>query len=143
MALANIDEVIRVIRTSSTQADAKQALMRLECPAVMLQRAIGEAAFEQYQSERGAAEAYGLTAVQADAILKMTLGQLVNLEQERLAGEHRSLIEEIAEHTRILSDDENMRKIIRDDLSKSAASTATRAVPRSPAKRSATSTSRT
>jgi DNA gyrase/topoisomerase IV subunit A len=54
--------------------------------------------------------------VQADAILRMTLGQLVNLEQERLAGEHAELLKEIAEYLRILSDDANIRAIIRDDL---------------------------
>jgi DNA gyrase subunit A len=54
--------------------------------------------------------------VQADAILRMTLGQLVNLEQERLAGEHAELLKEITEYLRILSDDENIRTIIREEL---------------------------
>ncbi|MCA9205740.1 MAG: DNA gyrase subunit A, partial [Planctomycetales bacterium] len=68
------------------------------------------------QEERGVADSYTLTAVQADAILRMTLGQLVNLEQERLGGEHAKLLEEISEYLRILSDEENIREIIRDDL---------------------------
>jgi DNA gyrase subunit A len=54
--------------------------------------------------------------VQADAILKMTLGQLVNLEQERLGKQHAALLDEILEYQRILSDDDNIRSIIRDDL---------------------------
>jgi DNA gyrase subunit A len=116
VALANIDEIIRLIRTSKTQAEAKMGLMNLQCPAAMLQRAIGDEAFVQFQQDRGVADAYGLSAVQADAILKMTLGQLVNLEQEKLAQEHRQLLDEIAEYVRILSDEENIRKIIRDDL---------------------------
>ncbi len=116
VALANIDEIIRLIRTSKTQADAKQGLMQLQCPSAMLQRAIGEDAFRQIQQDRGAADSYGLTALQADAILKMTLGQLVNLEQERLSQEHAQLMTEIAEYLRILSDEENIRKIIKDDL---------------------------
>ena len=41
--------------------------------------------------------------MQADAILRMTLGQLVNLEQEKLGGEHSKLLEEITEYLRILS----------------------------------------
>jgi DNA gyrase subunit A len=45
----------------------------------------------------------------------MTLGQLVNLEQEKLADEHRKLLEEIREHLRILSDRQNILDIIRDD----------------------------
>ena len=69
-----------------------------------------------FQEERGAADSYALTAVQADAILKMTLGQLVNLEQERLGDEHRKLLEEIAEYLRILSDEQNILDIIKEDL---------------------------
>ena len=42
----------------------------------MLRRALSETGFAQYQEERGVAEEYSLTPVQADAILKMTLGQL-------------------------------------------------------------------
>jgi len=47
--------------------------------------------------------------------LRMTLGQLVNLEQEKLAGEHKELLDEIAEHQRILSDEKNILAIIRSD----------------------------
>ena len=54
--------------------------------------------------------------MQADAILRMTLGQLVNLEQEKLAGEYEKLLDEISEYVRILSDDANIRAIIREDL---------------------------
>ena len=59
---------------------------------------------------------YSLTAVQADAILRMTLGQLVNLEQEKLGAEYQKLLEEITEYLRILSDDRIILGIIRDDL---------------------------
>jgi len=116
LALANIDEIIRIIRNSDTQAAAKVGLMGVECPASMMARALGEEGFQQFQQERGAADTYTLTAVQAEAILKMTLGQLVNLEQERLAGEHQKLLEEIAEYLRILSDEQNILDIIREDL---------------------------
>ena len=46
----------------------------------------------------------------------MTLGQLVNLEQERLSDQHRKLLEEIKEYLRILSDENNILAIIKDDL---------------------------
>jgi DNA gyrase subunit A len=46
----------------------------------------------------------------------MTLGQLVNLEQQKLAGEHAELLSEIGEYLRILSDDANIRAIIKEDL---------------------------
>ncbi len=116
LALANIDEIIRIIRASKTQAEAKVALMGVEAPASMMQRALGDAGFAIFQQERGVSDVYRLTAVQADAILRMTLGQLVNLEQERLAGEHAELLKEITEYLRILSDDANIRAIIREEL---------------------------
>jgi len=116
LAHANIDEVIRVIRTSQTQAEAKDRLMQIRCPAAMLARALGEAGFAQFQSERGVQEEYTLTPVQADAILRMTLGQLVSLEQEKLADEHRKLLADIGEYLRILSDEQNVLDLIREDL---------------------------
>ena len=116
LALANIDEIIRIIRNSETQAAAKVGLMGVECPAAMMAEALGEVGFELFQQERGAADAYALTAIQADAILRMTLGQLVNLEQERLGNEHKKLLEEIAEYLRILSDEQNILDIIKEDL---------------------------
>ena len=116
LALADIDEIIRTIRNSKTQPEAKVGLMGIECPAPMMERALGAEGFRVFQEERGVAPVYRLTAVQADAILRMTLGHLVNLEQERLAGEHAEILKEIAEYYRILSDDANIRAIIREDL---------------------------
>ena len=116
LALANIDEIIQIIRQSKTQAEAKVGLMGLECPAAMMQRALGEEGFRVFQDERGEADTYSLTAVQADAILAMRLGQLVNLEQEKLGSEHAALLSEIGEYLRILSDDQNILDIIKDEL---------------------------
>ena len=116
LAHANIDEVIRVIRTSATQAEAKTRLMAIDCPAALMRRALGERGFADFQQERGVSENYQLTGVQADAILRMTLGQLVNLEQEKLGKEYEQLLDEITEYQRILSDDANILAIIREDL---------------------------
>ncbi len=116
VALANIDEVIAIIRSSTSQAEAKQRLMQIETPAALLERALGDEGFGVLQEERGAAETYGLSPVQADAVLRLTLGQLVNLEQEKLGGEHRELLEKIRELRRILSSEANIRSLIREDL---------------------------
>ncbi|MBN2292683.1 MAG: DNA gyrase subunit A [Pirellulales bacterium] len=116
LAHANIDEVIRVIRASKTQAEAKQRLMEIRCPSALMKRALGDEGFAIFQEERGVAEEYTLTPVQADAILRMTLGQLVNLEQEKLGEEHAELLKSIGEYTEILSDRQNILNIIRDDL---------------------------
>ena len=115
LALANIDEIIQTIRSSRTQAEAKVRLMGIECPSAMMERALGEG-FQQFQETRGEAAVYTLTAIQADAILKMTLGQLVNLEQEKLGDEHKKLMEEIHGYLKILADEKEILEIIRGDL---------------------------
>ncbi len=116
LALANIDEVIRVIRSSRTQAEAKQGIMVIQCPSALMQRALGDKGFDQFVSERGKADGYTLTSVQADAILRMTLGQLVNLEQEKLTEEHSQLLVEILDYLDILADQTRIYGIIREDL---------------------------
>jgi DNA gyrase subunit A len=116
LALADIDEVIRVIRSSKTQAEAKARLMGIEVPAAMMQRALGDTGFEQFVMERGQAGTYTLTAVQSEAILRMTLGQLVNLEQEKLSNEHRELLEAIQGYLEILGDEQHILDLIRADL---------------------------
>lgn len=117
LALANIDEVIRTIRASRTQPEAKAGIMAIDCPSSLMQRALGDSGFANFVEERGvAAESYRLTSVQADAILRMTLGQLVNLEQEKLAEEHAQLLVEITDYLDILADQTRIYQIIRDDL---------------------------
>ena len=117
LAHANIDQVIRTIRTSKTQAEAKQRLLtEIRCPSALIERALGPEGFANYALENGVKEEYSLTPVQVDAILRMTLGQLVNLEQEKLADEFHSLLNDIKEYGRILSDNANILAMIRDDL---------------------------
>ncbi len=116
LALADIDRIIAIIRASKNQAQAKIGLMDVECPAPMMQRALGEEGYAAFKNERGEADVYHLTGVQADAVLKMTLGQLVNLEQERLSQQHQKLLDEINEYLKILSDEQNILNIIRADV---------------------------
>ncbi len=116
LALANIDKIIETIRKSRTQPEAKERLMGIECPASMMQRALGDEGFNQFVMERGEADVYTLTSVQADEILKMRLGQLVNLEQEKLAAEHKALLEEITDYLDILGSQQRVFDIIKEDL---------------------------
>jgi len=108
--------VIRIIRSSSSQAEAKTRLMEIRAPAALLERALGAEGFAVLQEERGVQEDYGLSPVQADAILRLTLGQLVNLEQEKLGGEHRELLGRIGEFRRILSSESTIKSLIREEL---------------------------
>ncbi|MFG0266170.1 MAG: DNA gyrase subunit A [Rhodopirellula sp. JB055] len=116
LALANIDEIIQTIRTSRTQPEAKERLMGIACPASMMQRALGDEGFKQFQLERGEADSYTLTSVQSDEILRMRLGQLVNLEQEKLSGEHAELLKEIIDYIDILGSPSRINGIIKEDL---------------------------
>ena len=90
LAHANIDEVIRVIRSSATRPRPKRGLMQIRVPVAADRAGAGRRrALPPSSAERGVRENYTLTPVQADAILRMTLGQLVNLEQEKLADEYQ------------------------------------------------------
>ena len=116
LALANIDEIIRIIRTSRNPAEAKVRLMGVETPAAMMERALGAAGFAIFQQERGVAATYALTPVQADSILRMTLSQLTGLAQEELAGEHGGLLSDVTEYLRLLEDDAHLRALVRIEL---------------------------
>lgn len=116
LALADIDQIIQIIRSSRTQAEAKERLMGVEVPASMMQRALGDRGFNEFQRERGESDSYSLTSVQTDAILAMRLGQLVNLEQDKLSNEHAELLEEIDGYLEILSDQQNILDIIKDEM---------------------------
>ncbi len=116
LALADIDKIIQTIRESRTQIEAKQRLMGIECPAAMMQRALGDEGFQQFVLERGDSSVYTLTSVQTDEILRMRLGQLVNLEQEKLSKEHQELLTEITDYLDILGNQARIYQIIKDDL---------------------------
>ena len=116
LALADIDQIIQIIRSSRTQPEAKERLMGVEVPASMMQRALGDKGFSEFQNDRGVADTYSLTSVQTDAILAMRLGQLVNLEQDKLSNEHAALLEEIDGYLEILSDEANIYAIIKDEM---------------------------
>lgn len=120
LALADIDQIIRIIRSSRTQAEAKERLMGVEVPASMMQRALGDSGFTEFQSDRGVSDTYSLTSVQTDAILAMRLGQLVNLEQDKLSKEHAELLEEINGYLDILSDQQNIFDIIKEEITEIA-----------------------
>ncbi len=122
VALANIDEVIALIKASSGPAEAKQALMeRLWQPGIvneMLARA-GAAASrpEDLEPEFGLSEqGYRLSANQAQAILDLRLHRLTGLEQDKILEEYKKLLEEIDELLRILGSNERLLEVIREEL---------------------------
>lgn len=86
IALDNIDEIIRIIRSSYN--DAKEKLM----------------------------ERFGLSEIQAQAILDMRLARLQGLEREKIEDEYAELQKKIAYYKELLADDDKMMGVIRDEL---------------------------
>lgn len=116
IAQIDIDEVIRTIRNSPSRAEAKISLQGMQVDGKLIERALGEDGFKEYQNEQGVHEYYSLSANQAEAIVSMQLGSLANLEREKLADEHRELLKAISEHLYLLSDEDHIRAVIRDDM---------------------------
>lgn len=88
IALDNIDEVIRIIRASKNVQIAKEELIAR----------------------------FGLTEVQAQAIVDMRLRALTGLEREKLENEHKELMAKIAELKAILADEKLLLGVIKDEI---------------------------
>jgi DNA gyrase subunit A len=116
IAQSEIDKVIATIRAAASRAAAKEALQAIEVPAELVARALGDVGFKDFQSEKGVADVYTLSANQAEAIVSMQLGSLANLERESLRGEHSKLLEHIIEYLRLLSDEANIRALVRQEM---------------------------
>jgi DNA gyrase subunit A len=107
IALAYIDEIIRVIRSSANPPEARTRLMAMAVSAEILRRAL---------DDPEARESSSLTRMQADAILAMQLQRLTGLEADKLAQEYIGLKADIAGYERILADENLIRDLIRADL---------------------------
>ena len=116
IAQDRIDEIISTIRQSPSRAEARVRLQDIEIPAELVKRALSEDGFKEYQAEQGVAENYRLSNNQAEAIVSMQLGSLANLEREKLREEHEELLTAISEYLRLLSDESNIRSVIREDM---------------------------
>ncbi|WP_250847220.1 DNA gyrase subunit A [Aquisphaera insulae] len=107
IALHHIDEIIRIIRTSRDDNEARLRLMGLEVSAQILQRAL---------NDPDARESTSLTRMQADAILSMQLRRLTGLEADKLAAEYLGLKADIDRYEAILADEQLILNLIREDL---------------------------
>jgi DNA gyrase subunit A len=126
VALSNVDEIIALIKAAPTPADAKRGLMgRLwRSPVVedMLRRAAANAGFEGFRPEGLAPEfglveqGYRLSDAQAQAILELRLQRLTGLEQDKIVGEYKEVMEKIADLLDILARPERINQIIHDEL---------------------------
>lgn len=122
VALANIDEIIELIKTSPTAADARERLVAAAWApgdvSAMLERA-GEAACrpEDLEGDFGLIDGkYHLSPAQAQAILDLRLNRLTGLEHEKLLQEYADKVAEIADLLDILGDPDRLRAVIREEL---------------------------
>ena len=116
IAQLNIDEVIQTIRDAASRSAAKEDLQNITVPREMIERALGNDGFARFMEEQGDKSEYSLSPNQAEAIVSMQLGSLANLERGRLSEEHAGLLETIAGCVELLSDEANIRAVVRDDM---------------------------
>ncbi|MCG5495059.1 DNA gyrase subunit A [Ectothiorhodospira variabilis] len=122
VALANIDEIIALIKASGSPAEAKEGLLgRVWAPGVvqdMLDRAGAWASRpEDLASDFGLQEGgYRLSEAQAQAILDLRLHRLTGLEQDKIVNEYRELLGRIEELLEILSSPGRLMEVIREEL---------------------------
>ncbi|MCZ4330025.1 DNA gyrase subunit A [Castellaniella denitrificans] len=130
VALANIDDFIAIIKAAPTPPVARQALMDRSWDSSlvreMLERADaniasgGRAAYrpEGLDAHFGlqADGQYRLSEVQAQEILNMRLQRLTGLEQDKIVGEYREIMDTIADLLDILARPERVTAIIGDEL---------------------------
>ncbi len=114
IAVANIDEVIRLIRTAPDPATARESLMGRDWPAYDMAPLIQLIADPRHMLN--ADGTYRLSLEQARAILDLRLQRLTALGRDEIADELERLAVEIADYLDILSSRPRMRAIVREEL---------------------------
>ncbi|MFZ2738047.1 MAG: DNA gyrase subunit A, partial [Burkholderiaceae bacterium] len=125
VALSNVDEIIALIKAAPTPAEAKRELMarswRSSLVEDMLSRVSDASRPEGLLPEFGLTghdmtRGYRLSDVQAQAILELRLQRLTGLEQDKIVGEYREVMDKIADLLDILARPERVTQIIHDEL---------------------------
>ncbi len=122
VALANIDEVIALIKAAPSPAEAKKALCERAWQSgtvdAMLARAGADASRpEDLPAGFGLTDAgYRLTETQAQAILDLRLQKLTGLEQDKIINEFAEILDKIAKLLEILSSPDKLMEVIREEL---------------------------
>jgi len=114
LAVADIDEIIQLIKESPDVDTARQRLM--DKPLRLGEQATVTRLLPEAFVQRATSSDQHLTRTQADAILAMQLRRLTGLEIEQLAQEYSKLTGEISDYELILSDERRVLDIIAEDL---------------------------
>jgi DNA gyrase subunit A len=122
VALANIDEVIALIKGSPASAEAKEKLLARSWLSDSVLEMLGEVGADACRPE-GLDEQYGLkdkeyflSPEQAQAILDLRLHRLTGLEHEKLINDYTELLKQIADYLDILENEPRLLSVVRDEM---------------------------
>ncbi len=121
IALANIDEIIALIKSSASPSAAREALLSKRWQSSLIKTMLaGDATLcrpEDLPEEYGIFDdGYQLSPVQAKAILDLQLHRLTGLEQEKITTEFKEIIIKIQEFIEILTNPDRLLEVVRDEL---------------------------
>jgi DNA gyrase subunit A len=124
VALSNVDEIIALIKASASPAEAKAALMARAWRSTLVEEMLRRASADVARPEGLAPEfgwhgpnaGYKLSDVQAQAILDLRLQRLTGLEQDKITGDYREVMDLITDLLDILAKPARVTQIIRDEL---------------------------
>jgi len=122
VALANIDEVIALIKAAPSPAEAKKQLVARVWTSGTVEAMLSRAGADASRPDGLAAEfglteqGYRLTETQAQAILDLRLQKLTGLEQDKIINEFQEILDKIAGLLEILSSPDRLMQVIREEL---------------------------
>ncbi|MEO6976079.1 MAG: DNA gyrase C-terminal beta-propeller domain-containing protein, partial [Gallionella sp.] len=122
VALSNVDEIIALIKAAPTPADAKRGLMERSWHSSLVEDMLSRVS--DASRPDGLLPQFGLVSkgsyffsdAQAQAILELRLQRLTGLEQDKIVGEYREVMDKIADLLDILAKPERVTQIIHDEL---------------------------
>ena len=122
VALANIDAVIELIKTSPSASEAKEKLVARAWNSASVLEMLGEAGPDACRPD-GLDACYGLNGgdymlspEQAQAILDLRLHRLTGLEHEKLIDDYKELLKQIADYLDILGHEPRLLSVVREEL---------------------------
>jgi len=122
VALANVDEMIAIIKAAPTPPEAKKELMARSWNSPVVEEMLKRAAMEASRPEGLSVDfgmtpkGYKLSDVQAQEILQMRLQRLTGLEQDKIVNEYKEVMDIIADLLDILAKPERVTAIIVEEL---------------------------
>jgi len=122
VALANVDEIVELIKSSETPVIAKERLLGRAWKSAMVEEMLARIDPEfsrpvNIGPEFGLhSDGYHLSEIQAQRILEMQLQRLTNLESDKIIGEYKEIMAKIADLLDILANPSRITRIIREEL---------------------------